>query len=159
MTAQKSNYVSTAIGVVLIIGTFLLPYSVSAEVVSKNCELSPQKFRQLTALNTRQKYLDQAEKPEWKKAADADYAVIKAKGRTYLHSLPDVACKSDVFIIQGDVVEYIDDYSGIDDEKFALIIYFSKTMRGDIAGWIPSDSLCRMTAGGDARHCGVRVRR
>lgn len=79
---------------------------------------------------------------------DKDYLQVAEKGRLYFHTLPNENCKSDLFIIKGDVVQIIDSYPNGDfsfNNSFARVLFYSKSLKSDVAGWVKMSSLRRLT--------------
>ena len=102
------------------------------------------------------------DKPEWQKQSNNDYFVVSRKGRLYFHSLPDSTCRSELFIVQGDVVSAVDFFpkrdGAVDGNKFVRVAYWSKQLKRDVVGWVELDGVCRMLASGESV-CGVKPRK
>ena len=118
--------------------------SMSAEIVTSNCDWKPPTPKILQNLQSIKKIEDQESKNLAIKSADNDYSKVEQKGRLYFHSLPNETCKTDIFIVKGDTIEIIDEYPE-NSPEFARVIYFSKNMKKDIVGWVKKDALRRMT--------------
>ena len=127
--------------------------------VASACTWKPPKSVNAIDLNGDAIYIEQSQKAAWQKNADNDYFILVSRGRSYFYSMPNIQCKSDIFIVQGDVVEYLEDYPLSGQTEFMRVFFFSKTLNSDVIGWIPSASLCRGTGNGDFGHCGVKVRK
>lgn len=137
----------------------LVNFNSHAENVTSLCTWKPPKSVNPIELNDNEIYIKQSEKAAWKKNTDNDYLVLTPKGRSYFYSMPNIQCRSDTFIVQGDVVEYLQDYPLSGQPEFTRVFFFSKSLNSDVIGWIPSFSLCRGTASGDLSHCGVKVKK
>ena len=134
-------------------------FDANAGNVSSACTWKPPKSVNTIELNGDAIYIEQSQKAAWKKNSDGDYLILIARGRSYFYSMPNIQCKSDVFIVQGDVVEYLQDYPVSGQSEFTRVFFFSKSLNSDVIGWIPSASLCRGTGSGDFGHCGVEVKK
>jgi hypothetical protein len=132
--------------------------TVRADDVRSACAWTPPRPHTVVSLNSEAEARQQGEKSEAQKAADNDYLVIAAKGRSHFHSLPDESCKSDVFLVAGDLVEHVASFPAEGVPRFMRVLYFSKRLKREITGWIPAASLCRATGSGSFDHCGVTVR-
>lgn len=137
------------------------PNRLSCEVhpettVESECKWSPPTPKSVAELNDEQAYCDQKERAEFEKTHKLQsYFLVETKGRTPLYSLPDEQCKSKKFLVQGDLVDLIQFYPNEDfgGSKYARIIYYSDALKRDVVGWVPSNSLCRLTAsGGNCEH-------
>jgi hypothetical protein len=120
-------------------------------IVESDCKWSPPAPRAVAELNDEQAYCDQKERADFEKTHQRqDYFLVETKGRTPLYSLPDEQCKSKKFLIQGDLVDLIEFYptQEFGDSTYARVIYFSKVLNRDVVGWVPSKTLCRLTASG-----------
>ena len=83
-------------------------------------------------------------KTDRQKSEDNDFFKVEQKGRLHFHALPDEKCKTDIFIVKGDTVEVIDMYPE-KSPNFARVIFFSKSMKKEIVGWVKIESIRRMT--------------
>jgi hypothetical protein len=132
------------------------PQGLSCEVhpeaiLESDCKWSPPAPKTAIVLNDEQAYCEQKERSEFDKTHKRqDYFLIEAKGRTPLYSLPNEQCQSKKFLVQGDLVDLIEFYptQEFGDSTYARVIYFSKALNRDVVGWVPSKSLCRLTASG-----------
>ena len=112
--------------------------------LTNKCSWVPPQNKNLTALQSLKKIEEANNQPE----RDKDYLQVTERGRLYFHSLPDESCKTDIFIVKGDIVQIIDAYPNNDfsfSNTFARVIYFSKSMKGDVIGWVKMASLRRLT--------------
>lgn len=144
----------------IILALFFLfkPVFSYSQLVEAKCNWMPERPVSIDVLNDANIVKTQMDKIERDKYLDGDYFVVKSKGRTYFHSLPNSTCKSGLFIVQGDVVERISDYPNEGESKFTRVIYFSKAIKNYVVGWVPSEVLCRSTGSGSFDHCGVKIR-
>ena len=88
--------------------------------VTSVCTWKPPKSVGAIELNANEIYIEQSGKAEWKKNTDNDYFVLTPKGRSHFYSMPNMQCRSDTFIVQGDVVEYLQgtrEGDALDQEK------------------------------------------
>ena len=119
--------------------------AIGAELIQSSCNnWKPSNGKSIEALQSTKLIALQELKSPQKKSEDQDYFNVEQKGRLYFYSLPNEGCKSEVFIIKGDVVEAIDEYPEKSPD-FTRVLFFSKTMKKDIVGWVKSDALRRMT--------------
>lgn len=71
-----------------------------------------------------------------------DKMIVSDKGRKYFYSLPNVNCKSDLFIVRKDIVFWLDSYKDENDE-YSKVAYISVSLKKIIIGWIPSQGICQ----------------
>jgi len=71
-----------------------------------------------------------------------DKMIVSEKGRKYFYSLPNINCKSELFIVRKDTILWLDSYKEGNDE-FTKAAYFSQSLKKIIVGWIPSQGLCQ----------------
>lgn len=129
-------------------------------IVESNCKWMPSNSQTVGQLNSKAAYCKQKERVEYEKTHQRqDYFVIEANGVPLIYSLPNEQCKSNKFLVQGDLIDLIDFYPSqeFSDSAYARIIYFSKNLNHDVVGWVPSKTLYRLTASGG--NCGHIKRR
>jgi len=132
------------------VGLFACIYANSTEPVTSNCSWKPggsKVFKTLT--ENKQVTLCTQSRPD-----DCDELLVSEKGRTYFYSLPNLSCKTDIFIVHRDqvsAIDYFPDTSGSSiDGNFVRVVYSSKHLNKEISGWIELKRLCRLNANG---HC------
>jgi hypothetical protein len=129
---------------------FFSSHAISVEPVVSNCSWKPSNPSAL-------KMLTQSKEPSFctqSRPDDCNELLVSEKGRTYLYSLPDQSCKSEIFIVYRDQVSAIDYYPDISgtysNGNFVRIVYSSKQLNKEISGWVELKRLCRLNANG---HC------
>ena len=75
-------------------------------------------------------------------SSSQDKMIVSDKGRKYFYALPNINCKSDLFIVRKDTILWLDSYKDGNDE-FTKVAYFSHSLKKIIVGWIPSQGLCQ----------------
>ena len=129
---------------------FFSSHAISAEPVTSNCSWKPSNPAVLKKLteNKEPSFCTQSRPDE------CDELLVSEKGKTYLYSLPDQSCKSEIFIVYRDPVSAIDYYpdtSGTySDGNFVRVVYSSKQLNKEISGWVELKRLCRLNTNG---HC------
>ena len=111
----------------------------AAENVVSSCQWlvdQPKKFENYTNLK---KVEDSLNTPQWEKISNNAFLKVKEK-RIYLHSLPNESCKSELFVVKGDMLEEVD---FLDDSSWTRVAYKSKRLGKDIVGWIQFSGVCR----------------
>ena len=71
-----------------------------------------------------------------------DKMIVSNKGRTHFYSLPNINCKSDLFIVKKDIIFWLDSYKDGNNE-FTKVAYISESLKKIIIGWIPSQGICQ----------------
>ena len=134
--------------ILLVLCPCLVFYCVNAFAETTNlvgkCAWAPIQSRAVSALQSTEKIGEANGLPEREK----DYLEVTEKGRLYFYTLPNEICKSEIFIVKGDVVQIIDSYPSDDlsfSNSFARVMYYSKKMKGDVVGWVKMSSLRRLT--------------
>ena len=115
-----------------------------AELVKSNCDWKPPPPNSLQNLQSNKLIEISETKTDRQKSEDNDFFKVEQKGRLHFHALPDEKCKTDIFIVKGDTVEVIDMYPE-KSPNFARVIFFSKSMKKEIVGWVKIESIRRMT--------------
>jgi hypothetical protein len=130
--------------VFLFLSVFSLESGAQMKNLSGSCSWVPAKHQSVDALQSTKKIEVANSLPEREK----DYLQVSEKGRLYFHTLPNELCKSDVFIVKGDMVQIIDSYPIGDmsfNNSFARVMFYSKAMKSDVIGWVKMPSLRRLT--------------
>jgi hypothetical protein len=125
---------------------FIFGYCFGAEPINLNrpCSWMPVQSRSALSLQSSRRIDEANALPE----RDKDYLQVDKKGKHYFHALPNELCKTDVFIVKGDVVQIIDTYPKDDlsfNNLFARVIFYSKNMGGDVVGWVKIANFRRLT--------------
>lgn len=71
-----------------------------------------------------------------------DKMIVSDKGRTHFYSLPNINCKSDLFIVRKDTVFWLDSFKDGNDE-YSKVVYISQSLKKIIIGWISSQGICQ----------------
>ena len=111
----------------------------AAENVNSNCKWSSDNPKQIVQLTSLAVVEDSLNAPEWEKISNSVLLKVTDK-RIYLNSLPDRSCKTDLFVVKGDILEQVD---FLDDLSWLRVVYKSKRLGKDIVGWIEFSGVCR----------------
>ena len=74
--------------------------------------------------------------------SNQDRMIISEKSRKYFYSLPNINCRSEIFIVRKDTILWLDSYKDGNDE-YIKAAYFSQSLKKIIIGWIPSQGVCQ----------------
>ena len=111
----------------------------AAKNVVSSCQWladQPKKFENYTSTKTVEESLNT---PQWEKISNNVFLKVKEK-RIYLHSLPNESCKSELFVVKGDMLEEVD---FLDESSWTRVAYKSKRLGKDIVGWVQFSGVCR----------------
>ena len=71
-----------------------------------------------------------------------DKMIVSNKGKTHFYSLPNINCKSELFIVKKDIIFWLNSYKDGNNE-FTKVAYISESLKKIIIGWIPSQGICQ----------------
>ena len=132
------------VAITVFLSVFSLESTAQVKNLTGNCSWVPAKPQSVDALQSTKKIELANSLPEREK----DYLQVSEKGRLFFHTLPNELCKSDVFIVKGDTVQFIDSYPIGDmsfNNTFARVMFYSKAMKSDVIGWVKMPSMRRLT--------------
>ncbi len=112
------------------------------ENVTSNCSWKPQRLSDLSGMITLE-FPTPSDESSWNR----DLLLVTER-RLYFHSLPNKSCRSDLFVIKGEIVEGID---MLPDMSWVRVTYYSNRLSKTIVGWVESKGLCRKMRDGFKR--------